>query len=66
MSMSFVMTKCCHQCQRGRLLDNWFRQLVVIYLNLWIVMLEIDVNPWRSLATKSGSTKVWVRDSSLV
>jgi hypothetical protein len=24
-SMNVIMTKCCHQCQRGRLLENWLR-----------------------------------------
>jgi hypothetical protein len=51
MSMSVSMSKCFHQCwcfhqcQRGRLLDNWFGQLVVIDVNPWRVILEIDVNP---------------------
>jgi hypothetical protein len=67
--MSFVMTKCCHQCQMGRLSYNWFRLmeswfglLVVIDLNPWRVILLIDVNPWRSLVANYGSAKVWVRD----
>jgi RNA polymerase subunit RPABC4/transcription elongation factor Spt4 len=56
--MNAIMTKCCHQCQRGRfsdswlrLMDNWYGLLVVIDFNRWRVILYIDVNLWR----KSGS-----------
>jgi hypothetical protein len=59
--MNVIMTKCCHkcwcchQCQRGRLSDNWLRLmdswyglLVFIDFNDWRVILYIDVNPWRN------------------
>jgi hypothetical protein len=45
MSIRLSMPKCFHQCQRGRLLESWFGQLVFIDVNPWRVILEIDVNP---------------------
>jgi hypothetical protein len=50
MIMSVVMSKCFHQCwcfhqcQRGRFLESWFRQLVVIDVNPWRLILYIYVN----------------------
>jgi hypothetical protein len=58
-SMNVITTKCCHQCQRGRLSDSWLRLmdswyglLVVIDVNHWRVMLYIDVNPWKNSGSK--------------
>ena len=78
-SMNVIMTKCCHQCQRGRLSDSWLRLmdswyglLVVIDVNHWRVILYIDFNPLSLMSTleeilvaNSGSTKVWVMGPSL-
>jgi hypothetical protein len=72
MTNGFHQCSCCHQCQRGilsenwlRLMDNWYVLLVVIDANHWRVILYIDVNPWIILVANSGSTKTWVRESSL-
>jgi RNA polymerase subunit RPABC4/transcription elongation factor Spt4 len=55
MRIMFPMPKCCHQCQRKIFLDSWFGQLVVIDVNPWRVILEIDVNPSRSPVENFGS-----------
>jgi hypothetical protein len=56
MNMSVSMSKSFHQCQRGRLLDNWFGQLVFIDVNPGRVILEIDANPWKIIE----SIEMWM------
>ena len=51
MSNCFYQCWCCHQCQRGILLDNWFGKLVFIDVKPWKVILDIDLNPLRLIST---------------
>jgi hypothetical protein len=41
--MNVIMTKCCHQFQRGRLSDSWLRLMD----NWYGLLVVIDVNYWR-------------------